>query len=189
MPTLAVFHTPADWTRQQVAGARASLTSHPTVRNWADTVPLKPARIPPKLAGSDAVATAEERLSQHVEPEMTKMAEFLGCPRAACRTYPSSPMRSRPFDEPPCPGHLRRVGAENRDTASTRRFRVHRPPGGHRASPAQCDLPMWTSDSEDVGEPAAVVRHSFPTDFGGFAGSVVRSAAGLVYPPDGGVTS
>ena len=46
------------------AGARrsgVSFTSHPHIRDWADTVSLNPARIPPELAGSAAVTAAQER--------------------------------------------------------------------------------------------------------------------------------
>jgi hypothetical protein len=75
-PPSPFSNTPADWARQQVLGARASLTSHPTVRDWADAVTLNPARIPPGFTDSASVAAAQERLNQHVEPGMAKLAKF-----------------------------------------------------------------------------------------------------------------
>jgi hypothetical protein len=78
-PPSPFSNTPADWARQQVLGARASsFASHPNVRDWADSVSLNPARIPPELAGSAAVTAAVERVSQHVGPGMAKMAELAG---------------------------------------------------------------------------------------------------------------
>ncbi|MCK6209095.1 pyridine nucleotide-disulfide oxidoreductase [Georgenia sp. EYE_87] len=70
--------TPADWARQQVLGARASLTAEPRIRDWAEAVPLNPARTPPELAGSAAVAAAKNRFRQHVGPGMAKLAQLAG---------------------------------------------------------------------------------------------------------------
>jgi hypothetical protein len=70
--------TPADWARQQVLGARASFTSEPHIKAWADGVSLNPARTPPELAGSAAVTAARERFRQHVGPGMARMAELAG---------------------------------------------------------------------------------------------------------------
>jgi hypothetical protein len=70
--------TPADWARQQVLGARASFTSEPRIRDWADAVSLNPARIPPELAGSTAVAAARDRFRGHVGPGMAKLAQLAG---------------------------------------------------------------------------------------------------------------
>ncbi len=78
-PPAPFSNTPADWTRQQVLGARASsFKSHPHIRDWVDTVSLNPARVPPELADSAAVTAAKERLSRQVGPGMAKMAEFAG---------------------------------------------------------------------------------------------------------------
>jgi hypothetical protein len=77
-PPSPFSNTPADWARQQVLGARASLASHPDTRDWADAVSLNPARIPPGFADSAAVAAARKRLNQHVEPGMARLAEFAG---------------------------------------------------------------------------------------------------------------
>jgi hypothetical protein len=75
-PPAPFSNTPTDWARQQVLGARASLTSHPHIKDWADTVSLNPGRIPPELAGSAAVTAAAERLDQYAEPGMAKMAKL-----------------------------------------------------------------------------------------------------------------
>ena len=77
-PPSPFSNTPADWACQQVLGARASLASHPEVKEWADTVSLNPARIPPDLAGSVTLTAAEQRLGRHLGPGMAKLAEFAG---------------------------------------------------------------------------------------------------------------
>ena len=76
-PPAPFSDTPTDWARQQVLGARASLTSQPNIRDRADAVSLNPARISPEMSGSAAVIAAKERLSQHVGPGMTKLAEMV----------------------------------------------------------------------------------------------------------------
>jgi hypothetical protein len=75
-PPAPFSNTPTDWARQQVLGARASLTSHPHIKDWADTVSLNPGRIPPELAGSAAVTAAAKRLDQYAGPGMAKMAKL-----------------------------------------------------------------------------------------------------------------
>jgi NAD(P)-binding Rossmann-like domain len=78
-PPAPFSNTPVDWARQQVLGSRASsFTSYPAIKDWADTVALNPGRIPPRMAGSAAVIAAQERLAQHVEPGMTRLAELAG---------------------------------------------------------------------------------------------------------------
>ena len=73
-PPVPFSNTTSDWARQQVLGARASFTSHPRVEEWADTVSLNPARIPPDLAGSPAVTAAEQRLGQVMGPGLANLA-------------------------------------------------------------------------------------------------------------------
>jgi hypothetical protein len=75
-PPSPFSNTPTDWARQQVLGARASFTSHPHIKDWADTVSLNPGRIPPELAGSADVTAAAERLDQYAGPGMAKMAKL-----------------------------------------------------------------------------------------------------------------
>jgi hypothetical protein len=77
-PPVPFSDTTADWARQQVLGARASFTLEPHIRDWADAVSLNPARVPPELVGSAAVAAAKDRFRQHVGPGMAKMAELSG---------------------------------------------------------------------------------------------------------------
>ena len=73
-PPVPLSNNTADWARQQVLGARASFTSHPDVEDWADTVSLNPARIPPELAGSPAVTAAAHRFRQHEGPGLAMLA-------------------------------------------------------------------------------------------------------------------
>jgi NAD(P)-binding Rossmann-like domain len=75
-PPSPFSNTPTDWARQQVLGARASFTSHPHIKDWADTVSLNPGRLPPELAGSAAVTAAADRLDQYAGPGMAKMAKL-----------------------------------------------------------------------------------------------------------------
>jgi hypothetical protein len=72
--------TPRDWARMQVLGYRASTSfvSDPGVKEWANRVPLNPARIPPELADSDDLKAAVARLRAHAGPGMTRMAELAG---------------------------------------------------------------------------------------------------------------
>jgi len=77
-PPAPFSNTPADWTRQQVLGARASFRSEVHLEEWADGVALNPARIPPELAGSTAVTAAEERLRRVAGPGMAAMTELAG---------------------------------------------------------------------------------------------------------------
>lgn len=72
--------TPADWARMQVFGNRAaaSFGSHDGIREWANGVPLNPARIPPELAGSADVTAAVQRLRAAAGPGMARMAELAG---------------------------------------------------------------------------------------------------------------
>ena len=69
-------NTTADWARQQVLEARASFASHPHVEDWADSVSLNPARVPPELAGSPAVTAAAQRFRQHVGTGLAMMAKL-----------------------------------------------------------------------------------------------------------------
>ena len=77
-PPSPFSNTPADWTRQQVLGARATFRSEAHLEDWADGVALNPARIPPELAGSAAVTAAEERLRRAAGPGMAALTELAG---------------------------------------------------------------------------------------------------------------
>ncbi|MEV6487912.1 FAD/NAD(P)-binding protein [Actinoplanes sp. NPDC051633] len=72
--------TPTDWARMQVLGNRASMSfgAHPDIKAWADRVSLNPARIPPDMVDSPALAAAVGRFRKHVGAGMARMAEFAG---------------------------------------------------------------------------------------------------------------
>jgi hypothetical protein len=73
-PPVPFSNTTADWARQQVLGARADFTSHPHVEEWADSVSLNPARVPPALVGSPAVAAAAQRFRHLEGPGLAMLA-------------------------------------------------------------------------------------------------------------------
>ena len=73
-PPVPFSNTTADWAHQQVLGARASFTSHPHVEEWADSVSLNPARIPPELASSPAVTAAARRFRELEGPGLAMLA-------------------------------------------------------------------------------------------------------------------
>jgi hypothetical protein len=75
-PPAPYSNTTADWARQQVLEARASFASHPHVEDWADSVSLNPARVPPEPAGSPAVTAAAQRFRQHVGTGLAMMAKL-----------------------------------------------------------------------------------------------------------------
>jgi hypothetical protein len=75
-PPVPFSNTTADWAHQQVVGSRASFKSHPNIEEWADTVSLNPARIPPELAESPAVIAAAERFRQHLAPGLASLAKL-----------------------------------------------------------------------------------------------------------------
>jgi hypothetical protein len=72
--------TPTDWARMQVLGTRAaqSFASEPSIKAWADQVPLNPARTPPELADAPDVSAAIERFRKYLEAGMARMAELAG---------------------------------------------------------------------------------------------------------------
>jgi hypothetical protein len=73
-PPVPFSNTTADWARQQVLGARAALTSHPHIEDWANSVSLNPARVPQELVGSPAVTAAAHRFRQHLGPGLAMLA-------------------------------------------------------------------------------------------------------------------
>jgi hypothetical protein len=78
-PPAPFSNTTADWAQQQVLGSRASsFSAYPAIRDWADGVSLNPGRIPPELAGSPALAAAQERLARYVGPGMARLAQLAG---------------------------------------------------------------------------------------------------------------
>ena len=72
--------TPTDWALMQVLGGRASLafSAEPDIKEWADSVALNPARVPPGQAVDDDLAAAAERFRAAVGPGIAAMAELAG---------------------------------------------------------------------------------------------------------------
>ena len=72
--------TPTDWALMQVLGGRASLafSAAPDIKEWADSVALNPARVPPGQAVDDDLAAAAERFRVAVGPGLAAMAELTG---------------------------------------------------------------------------------------------------------------
>jgi hypothetical protein len=66
----------AEWVRMNVLGARAaaSFGSERDIKEWADRVPLNPARIPPDHPGSVALDDALSRLQSHTAPGLARLA-------------------------------------------------------------------------------------------------------------------
>ena len=72
--------TPTDWAVMQVLGGHASLafSAEPDIKEWADSVALNPARVPPGGAVDDDLAAAAERFRATVGPGIAAMAELAG---------------------------------------------------------------------------------------------------------------
>lgn len=68
----------AEWARMNVLGARnaMSFSAEPDIKEWADRVPLNPARIPPGHPASAALDDARERLATHTRPGLARLAEL-----------------------------------------------------------------------------------------------------------------
>ena len=79
-PPSPYSNTPTDWCRMQVLGHRASLAfnTQADIREWAGRTALNPARVPPELAGAEAVGATLERYRKHVDAGMARMAELAG---------------------------------------------------------------------------------------------------------------
>jgi len=72
--------TPTDWALMQVLGGRASLAFNtaPDIKEWAHSVALNPARVPPGQAVDDDLAAAAERFRVAAGPGLAAMAELAG---------------------------------------------------------------------------------------------------------------
>jgi hypothetical protein len=64
----------------QVLGARAtaSFTADPSIKAWADTVPLNPARIAAGTARTTRLRDAIARFDRYRQPGMARMTELAG---------------------------------------------------------------------------------------------------------------
>ena len=72
----------ASWARMQVRGTIAARTygAEPDIAAWVNRCALNPARIDPARRGDPAVQAAAARLAGHVEPGLTRLADFAGEP-------------------------------------------------------------------------------------------------------------
>jgi hypothetical protein len=79
-PPSPYSNTTADWARMQVLGSKASMSfaSDPELKAWADQTSLNPARVPPDLGDSAALASAVERFRRYVGPGLARMEELAG---------------------------------------------------------------------------------------------------------------
>jgi len=79
-PPSPLSDTPTDWTLMQALGTRASLSfnSEPDIKEWADSVALNPARIPPGRPVDADLAAATTRLRAALEPGVAALAQFAG---------------------------------------------------------------------------------------------------------------
>lgn len=75
--------TLADWVEMNVLGTRATraFTSAPDVKEWADSVALYPARVPPGHPPSPALDAARERLAEWTAPGMERAVELVAAAR------------------------------------------------------------------------------------------------------------
>lgn len=70
--------TPTDWAAMQVIGGRASLAfgAEPDIKEWADSVALNPARVPPGQVVDSDLAAEAERFRVAVGPGLAAMTEL-----------------------------------------------------------------------------------------------------------------
>ena len=68
-----------DWARMNVVGFQnsASFNSEPDIKDWANRVPLNPARVPPEHPGSAQLDGVLERVAAHAPPGLARLAELM----------------------------------------------------------------------------------------------------------------
>jgi len=73
-------NTLTDWARMTVLGMRnaAAFGSEPDIKEWADRVPLNPARVPPEHGSSTRLDDVRARLQEQVTPGLDRLAELSG---------------------------------------------------------------------------------------------------------------
>ena len=71
-------NTLEDWAAMNVRGTLATRAfgAEPDVKQWADTVALNPARIPPDRLGSPEVEAALQRLATYTGPGLSRLSEL-----------------------------------------------------------------------------------------------------------------
>lgn len=69
-PPTPYSNTMAQWVAMTVLGTQATMSfgSHPDIKEWADTVALNPARLPPEDARSSELGEVLARLKAHTPP-------------------------------------------------------------------------------------------------------------------------
>ncbi len=69
----------AQWVRMNVLGFQnsASFNSEPDIKDWANGVPINPARVPPEHAGSAQLGAVLERVAAHATPGVARLAELM----------------------------------------------------------------------------------------------------------------
>lgn len=79
-PPTPYADTLAGWATMTVLGARATMSfgSEPDIKDWANAVPLNPARIPPEHGDSAELSDAVDRLQTHQHSGLDKLAELSG---------------------------------------------------------------------------------------------------------------
>ncbi len=72
-------NTLADWARMNVLGIQnsAAFGAEPDIKDWANSIALNPARIPPEHAGSAQLDGVLERVAAHTAPGLARLAELM----------------------------------------------------------------------------------------------------------------
>jgi hypothetical protein len=73
----------AEWVDMNVIGTRSAMSfgAEPDIKEWANRVPLNPARIAPEHPGSPELDDALARLQQHIGPGLASLAELSAASR------------------------------------------------------------------------------------------------------------
>ena len=77
-PPSPLSNTTPDWAEMQVLGNKSSLAfgSNDAIKQWANTVSLNPARVPPEFQGSEELAHVMDKLRTHMGPGMERLAQL-----------------------------------------------------------------------------------------------------------------
>jgi hypothetical protein len=72
-------NTVTEWIRMNVVGFQNSATfnAEPDIKDWANGVPLNPARVPPEQAGSAELGAVLERVAAQAPPGLARLAELM----------------------------------------------------------------------------------------------------------------
>jgi hypothetical protein len=77
-PPSPLSDTPTDWALMQALGGRASLafSAEPDIKEWASSVALNPARVPPGQPVDDDLAAVAERFRAAASPGIEALEEL-----------------------------------------------------------------------------------------------------------------